>query len=95
MIQSQMIQAEDNTKKQHLYIAFGLSNREWKLAFGDEFKHRQKLISARCLNLLQAEIEKARKHFGMEARVEIYSCYEAGRDGFWLHRYLVSCGIKR
>lgn len=21
------------------------------------------------------------------------SCYEAGRDGFWLHRYLVSCGI--
>jgi len=30
----------------------------------------------------------------MEAGVEIYSCYEAGRDGFWLHRYLVSCGIK-
>jgi transposase len=21
------------------------------------------------------------------------SCYEAGRDGFWLHRYLLSCGI--
>ena len=94
MIQSQMIQVEDNTKKQHLYIAFELSNREWKLAFGDGFKHRQKTIAARCLNLLEAEIEKARNHFGMEAGVEIYSCYEAGRDGFWLHRYLVSCGIK-
>ncbi|MGH8611114.1 MAG: hypothetical protein ACREYF_03460 [Gammaproteobacteria bacterium] len=22
------------------------------------------------------------------------SCYEAGRDGFWLHRYLVSSGIE-
>ena len=22
------------------------------------------------------------------------SCYEAGRDGFWLHRYLVSLGIE-
>ena len=21
------------------------------------------------------------------------SCYEAGRDGFWLHRYLLSLGI--
>lgn len=21
------------------------------------------------------------------------SCYEAGRDGFWLHRYLVAQGI--
>jgi len=49
MIQSQMIQAEDNTKKHHLYIAFELSNREWKLAFGDGFKHRQKTIAARCL----------------------------------------------
>ncbi len=94
MVQSQMIQAEDNTKKHRMYIAFELSNNNWKLAFCDGFKHREKTISARYLNLLQAEIEKARKHFGMEEGVEIYSCYEAGRDGFWLHRYLESCGIK-
>jgi transposase len=24
----------------------------------------------------------------------VVSCYEAGRDGFWLHRYLVSLGIE-
>jgi len=24
----------------------------------------------------------------------VVSCYEAGRDGFWLHRYLLSCGIE-
>jgi transposase len=25
--------------------------------------------------------------------VPIVSCYEAGRDGFWLHRYLVHCDV--
>lgn len=24
----------------------------------------------------------------------VKSCYEAGRDGFWLHRYLVSQGVE-
>jgi len=24
----------------------------------------------------------------------VQSCYEAGRDGFWLHRFLVSAGIE-
>jgi len=23
----------------------------------------------------------------------VHSCYEAGRDGFWLHRHLVAQGI--
>jgi transposase len=89
-----MIRGEDSTRKRHLYIAFELSNKAWKIAFGDGFKKREKTIVARCLPVLEAEIEKARKHFRMEGDVEIYSCYEAGRDGFWLHRYLESCGIK-
>lgn len=29
----------------------------------------------------------------MGKEVQIYSCYEAGRDGFWLHRYLKHGGI--
>jgi len=29
----------------------------------------------------------------MPGVVPIVSCYEAGRDGFWLHRYLVHCGV--
>lgn len=94
MEQSQMIRTEDSTRKRHLYIAFELSNKAWKIAFGDGFKKREKTIVARCLNVLKAEIEKAQKHFRLEEGMEIYSCYEAGRDGFWLHRYLESCGIK-
>jgi transposase len=32
--------------------------------------------------------------FKLEDDVRIVSCYEAGRDGFWLHRYLLSCGTE-
>jgi transposase len=30
----------------------------------------------------------------MPASSRVLSCYEAGRDGFWLHRHLVSVGIE-
>src|SRR6056297_3497842 len=39
------------------------------------------------------EIAKARQRFQMDDDVPVYSCYEAGRDGFWLHRFLESAGI--
>jgi len=51
-------------------------------------------IEARNLDQLQEEIEKAKERFGLERQRRILSCYEAGRDGFWLHRYLLSCGVE-
>jgi transposase len=36
----------------------------------------------------------AKKRFGLNEDVKVVSCYEAGRDGFWLHRYLLSLGIE-
>ena len=30
----------------------------------------------------------------MPASAQVVSCYEAGRDGFWLHRHLRSVGIE-
>jgi transposase len=38
-------------------------------------------------------VAKAKARFGMPGGVPIVSCYEAGRDGFWLHRYLLHCGV--
>jgi transposase len=55
---------------------------------------RFKSIVARNLEQLQEEIEKAKVRFTLKDDVRIVSCYEAGRDGFWLHRYLLSCGIE-
>ena len=77
-----------------MYIAFELSNSKWKLAFGNGMKIRQKTIAAKDLEALAEEIAKARQKFKMADDVPIYSCYEAGRDGFWIHRYLESAGIQ-
>jgi transposase len=50
-------------------------------------------MPARHLTTLEAEIARAKRHFGLPAGTPVQSCYEAGRDGFWLHRSLVSRGI--
>jgi transposase len=42
--------------------------------------------------LLQV-VEKAKKRCGLHGAVPVLSCYEAGRDGFWLHRWLLEQGI--
>jgi transposase len=51
-------------------------------------------VDARNVEGVQEEISKAKRRFGLGDDVGIVSCYEAGRDGFWLHRYLLSFGIE-
>jgi transposase len=75
-------------------MAFELSNTKWKLASSNGSKKRMKTIDARDLEQLQEEIEVAKVRLKLPDDVQIVSCYEAGRDGFWLHRYLLSCGIE-
>jgi len=88
------LRIKDNIKEAILYIAFELSHLKWKLAFSNGEKMRTVTIEARDLDKLHAEIEKAKQRFGLEGQIRVVSCYEAGRDGFWLHRYLLSCGIE-
>jgi len=83
-----------STKAAVLHVAFELSNSKWKLGFSDGNKMRFKSIDARNLEQLEEEIEKAKSRFRLDDDVRIVSCYEAGRDGFWLHRYLLSHGIE-
>jgi len=86
--------SKDDTKKVSvLHVAFELSEDKWKLGFSDGNKMRFKSIEARDLWQLQKEIEQAKDKFNFNGKVRIVSCYEAGRDGFWLHRYLLDCGI--
>jgi transposase len=79
-----------------LYLAFELGNREWKLGFsvGIGQRPRRRKIEAGDLAALSWEIGQAKKRFGLPERAEVLSCYEAGRDGFWLHRYLVASGVE-
>jgi len=43
---------------------------------------------------VRREIERAKERFGLSGEARVLSCYEAGRDGFWLHRYLVHLGVR-
>jgi transposase len=85
---------ENTTKESVLYMALELSQTKWKLGFSDGNKMRFMSIDARNLEQLQEEIEKAKLRFYLDDEVKIVSCYEAGRDGFWLNRYLLSYEIE-
>ena len=80
-----------------LFVAFELGKIEWKLAmttFGDQTA-RQCTMAARDRKALTSERTRAKQHFGLSPpTADVRSCYEAGRDGFWLHRYLESCGVQ-
>jgi transposase len=89
-------QANINAESSVLYIAFEMGSKYWKLGFSTGFgqKTRHRTITAGDLNQLKLEIESARKRFRLPEECKIYSCYEAGRDGFWLHRFLTAEGVK-
>src|SRR5262249_49170879 len=85
-----------STESGILYLAFELGWTEWKLAFtiGQGQKPRFRSMPARDLARLKEEGAKAKERFGLAANAAVCSCYEAGRDGFWLHRYLTGAGIE-
>lgn len=85
-----------NVINSELYMAFELGAPNWKLAFsiGLGQKPRVRTIAVRDLEALQKEIVAAKKRFHLPEDARVFSCYEAGRDGFWLHRYLTSCGVE-
>jgi len=78
-----------------LYLAFELSRKKWKLGFSDGKvpQIRQVTIQAGDLEVCRKEIQKAKQRFGLNESDGVRSCYEAGREGFWLHRALEPMGI--
>ncbi len=83
------------TKAPTLYMALELSSGTWRLAFtvGLGQKPRLKTVGARSTFSLLWQIKAAKKRFGLPEDAPVISCYEAGRDGFWLHRFLVKYGV--
>jgi transposase len=76
-----------------LYMAFELSDKKWRLAFGDGNRQRQVVIAAGALDELREQIGKVKEKWSLSADTDVVSCYEAGRDGFWLHRQLTAWGM--
>src|ERR1700724_4411609 len=79
-------------------FAIELSKKSWVIGFITPLSEK---ISRRTLNgcdwkgLLEL-IEEVRARVSRETgrAVEVISCYEAGYDGFWLHRQLEVHGIR-
>lgn len=77
-----------------LYLAFELAAKKWKVAFATDAR-RIKVWEMEARNWAQLThlIERAKKVFKLQDP-RLVSCYEAGRDGFWLHRGLTRRGIQ-
>jgi transposase len=78
-----------------LYVALELGQDKWVLACASQAaeKPRLRTVPARDLDRFAEEIVKAKARFNLPPDAPVRTCYEAGRDGFWLHRALHQRGI--
>ena len=76
-------------------VAFELSAKKWKLAFHDGRRTRARIatVPAWEFGSVMLEIERARAAMGLPTGTPVCSCYEAGREGFSVHRRLVQLGV--
>jgi transposase len=84
-----------NAPTSTLYVAFELSAKSWKLAMtpGLGIAPWVKGVAAGDWVAVGHRIARAKTRFGLSATTTVVSCYEAGRDGFWIHRALLVQGI--
>lgn len=78
-----------------LYMAMELSAGKWLLLFSPGDRRRSRVsVAAGDRQAVQAHIAACKAKFGLPPDAPVFSCYEAGRDGFWIHRWLLSIGVR-
>jgi transposase len=88
------LQGKHTVEASELYMAVELSEKDWKLALGDGVRSPSRYtVAAGDTAALLESITKAKARCGLAPGADVHSCYEAGRDGFWLHRWLIAHGI--
>jgi transposase len=90
------IRSEVSVNESVLYVAFELGKREWKLAVTSGFGATPWLrtVTSGDLAAVEQVVQQARARFRVGPTARVRSCYEAGRDGFWIHRALQRSGIE-
>jgi transposase len=85
-----------NEERATLMMAMELGESGWLLGFASAFgqKPLRRKIPTRDGAALLAQIVWAKQRLGLPEDAPVASCYEAGRDGFWLHRFLVAHGVE-
>src|SRR5215471_9424372 len=88
------VQQKHTATPSELYMALELGEKSWKLALSDGTRSPSRhAVTAGDTAVLLERIAKAKARCGFPKRARVHSCYEAGRDGFWLHRWLLESGI--
>ncbi|KDP87182.1 transposase [Cupriavidus sp. SK-3] len=88
------LQRQPTTFTGELYIAFELGDKSWKLSLSDAARAPSRhTVTAGDTEAVLNVITKAKGRCQLPTEARIRSCYEAGRDGFWLHRWLTEQGI--
>jgi transposase len=79
-----------------LFMAFELRVSTWPLGFttGVTQHPRERQVPAGEVHTVLGEIDQAKQGFDLPEQTRVMSCYEAGLDGFWLHRFLVAQGVE-
>jgi transposase len=90
-----MIRSEVSVNEPVLFVAFELGKKSWKLAMttGLAVAPWLRTVDGGDLSAVDGVLQRARERFGVGATAPVISCYEAGRDGFWIHRALAVRGI--
>lgn len=77
-----------------LYMAMELSQRTWKLGFSNGQRMRRTSLDARDRVRLMAEVALAKHKLGLARAARVVVCFEAGRDGHWIYRWLRAEGFE-
>src|SRR5215468_6056317 len=77
-------------------IAIELSKKSWIVAVNTPLSDKISNHMVKGWKELLELIDKIRSRVGRELKrpVEVVSCYEAGYDGFWVHRLLEENGVR-
>lgn len=78
-----------------LYVAFELGKKAWQLALTSGFGIEPwvRTVASGDLRAVERVLQEGRRRLGLPVGARVMSCYEAGRDGFWIHRALTQMGL--
>lgn len=88
------LRGNDTARSGDLYMSFELGDKQWKLSIGDGRSAVSRFtVTAGDQTAVADCILRAGKRFKTPKGAQVHSCYEAGRDGWWLHRWLAGLGV--
>lgn len=77
-----------------MLMAIEVGEKSWHLGFCRGEQRRERTIEAWDVARFRTEVRQAKKRLGLAPEAPVKCCYEAGRVGFSLYRFLLSEGIE-